>query len=140
MKKILVSLLLLMLNHIGFAASLPSSVADALKRAKIPLSSFGIVVQETNASKAILDINGSQAMNPASTMKLLTTFSALEILGPAYRWKTEAYLDGKLENGVLQGNLVFKGYGDPKLTVVARIAPAWLARNSRQHCARSKFF
>jgi D-alanyl-D-alanine carboxypeptidase/D-alanyl-D-alanine-endopeptidase (penicillin-binding protein 4) len=50
-------------------------------------------------------------------MKLLTTYAALETLGPAYRWKTEAYLDGKLENGVLQGNLVFKGYGDPKLTL-----------------------
>jgi serine-type D-Ala-D-Ala carboxypeptidase/endopeptidase (penicillin-binding protein 4) len=50
-------------------------------------------------------------------MKLLTTFAALEMMGPAYRWKTEVYLDGKLENGVLQGNLVFKGYGDPKLTV-----------------------
>jgi D-alanyl-D-alanine carboxypeptidase/D-alanyl-D-alanine-endopeptidase (penicillin-binding protein 4) len=117
MKKILVTLLLLILSHSGFAANLPNSVTDALKRAKIPLSSVGIVVKETNASNAILDINGSQAMNPASTMKLLTTFSALEILGPAYRWKTEAYLDGKLENGVLQGNLVFKGYGDPKLTV-----------------------
>ncbi|NOU01775.1 MAG: D-alanyl-D-alanine carboxypeptidase/D-alanyl-D-alanine-endopeptidase [Gallionella sp.] len=116
-KKIIPSLLLLTLSHLALAASLPSNVAEALKRAKIPLSSIGIVVKETNASKTILDINGSQAMNPASTMKLLTTFSALEILGPAYRWKTEAYLDGKLENGVLQGNLVFKGYGDPKLTV-----------------------
>jgi serine-type D-Ala-D-Ala carboxypeptidase/endopeptidase (penicillin-binding protein 4) len=117
MKKIIASFLLFTLSHLTLAASLPSSVADALKRAKIPLSSVGIVVQETNASKAIIDLNGSQAMNPASTMKLLTTFSALELLGPAYRWKTEAYLDGKLENGVLQGNLIFKGYGDPKLTV-----------------------
>ena len=50
-------------------------------------------------------------------MKLLTTFASLETLGPAYRWKTEAYLNGKLENGVLEGDLVFKGYGDPKLTV-----------------------
>lgn len=117
MKKILASLLLLAFSHLALAAGLPGSVAEALKRAKIPLSSVGIVVQETNASKALIDINGAQAMNPASTMKLLTTFSALEILGPAYRWKTEVYLDGKLENGVLQGNLVFKGYGDPKLTV-----------------------
>lgn len=117
MKKILVSLLLLAFSHLALAVGLPSSVTEALKRAKIPLSSIGIVVQKTNASKALIDINGSQAMNPASTMKLLTTFSALEILGPAYRWKTEVYLDGKLENGVLQGNLIFKGYGDPKLTV-----------------------
>jgi D-alanyl-D-alanine carboxypeptidase/D-alanyl-D-alanine-endopeptidase (penicillin-binding protein 4) len=40
-------------------------------------------------------------------MKLVTTYAALEALGPAYRWKTEAYLDG--------GNVVLKGYGDPKL-------------------------
>jgi D-alanyl-D-alanine carboxypeptidase/D-alanyl-D-alanine-endopeptidase (penicillin-binding protein 4) len=75
------------------------------------------VVQEEHEDVPIISLNAKQAMNPASTMKLLTTFAALETLGPAYRWKTEAYLNGKLENGVLQGDLVFKGYGDPKLTV-----------------------
>ncbi len=99
------------------AVSLPATVRDELKRANIPLSGIGIVVQGANARSPLFSRNAEQAMNPASTMKLLTTFAALEILGPAYRWKTEAYLDGKLESGVLQGNLVFKGYGDPKLTV-----------------------
>jgi D-alanyl-D-alanine carboxypeptidase/D-alanyl-D-alanine-endopeptidase (penicillin-binding protein 4) len=117
MKKFIACLLLLALSHAALAVKLPASVSTALKYAKIPLSSIAIVVQETKARKAIIAINGSQAMNPASTMKLLTTFSALEILSPAYRWKTEVYLDGMLENGILQGNLVFKGYGDPKLTV-----------------------
>lgn len=118
MIKIITSLFFLAaVSHVALAANLPASVVDALKRAKIPLSSVAIVVQETNSRHAILNINATRAMNPASTMKLLTTFSALEILSPAYRWKTEAYLDGKLENEVLQGNLVFKGYGDPKLTV-----------------------
>ena len=55
-------------------------------------------------------------MNPASTMKLVTTFAALELLGPDYRWKTTAYLDGTLADGVLNGNLVLKGGGDPKIT------------------------
>jgi len=99
------------------AVSLPSTVRDELSRANIPLSSVGIVVQRLDKSLPLLTRNAEQAMNPASTMKLLTTFAALEMLGPAYRWKTEAYLDGKLENGVLHGNLVFKGYGDPKLTI-----------------------
>src|SRR3989338_5242033 len=98
-------------------AKLPESVRDALRRANIPLSSVGIVVQKVDARTPLLSQNARQPMNPASTMKLLTTFAALETLGPAYRWKTEAYLDGKLENGVLQGNLVFKGYGDPKLNI-----------------------
>jgi D-alanyl-D-alanine carboxypeptidase/D-alanyl-D-alanine-endopeptidase (penicillin-binding protein 4) len=48
-------------------------------------------------------------MNPASVMKLVTTYSALELLGPAYRWKTEAYIDGN--------DVVLKGYGDPKLNL-----------------------
>jgi len=100
-----------------FATTLPESVSAALRHAHIPLSSVAVVVQETHESTPIISLNAKQAMNPASTMKLLTTFAALETLGPAYRWKTEAYLNGKLENGVLQGDLVFKGYGDPKLTV-----------------------
>jgi serine-type D-Ala-D-Ala carboxypeptidase/endopeptidase (penicillin-binding protein 4) len=99
------------------AVTLPEPVSEALKRAHIPLSSVGILVQETHDTVPIISLNAERAMNPASTMKLLTTLAALESLGPAYRWKTEAYLNGKLENGVLQGDLVFKGYGDPKLTV-----------------------
>jgi len=98
-------------------ATLPEPVTSALRHARIPLSNVGIFVQEVDAPAPLIAVNANQAMNPASTMKLLTTFAALESLGPAYRWKTEAYLDGKLENGVLQGNLVFKGYGDPKLTI-----------------------
>ena len=57
-------------------------------------------------------------MNPASVMKLVTTYAALELLGRDYRWKTEAYLAGKLDKkGTLAGNLVLKGYGDPKITI-----------------------
>ncbi|MCR4304411.1 MAG: D-alanyl-D-alanine carboxypeptidase/D-alanyl-D-alanine-endopeptidase [Gallionella sp.] len=115
----LIAALLFSLCLIGQAApaTLPDPVRDALKRANIPLSSIGIVVQQTDARTPLLSLNANQAMNPASTIKLLTTFASLETLGPAYQWKTDAYLDGKLENGVLQGNLVFKGYGDPKLTL-----------------------
>lgn len=100
-----------------FASSLPEPVSAALKREHIPLSSVAVVVQDEHGDTPIISLNAERAMNPASTMKLLTTFAALETLGPAYRWKTEAYLNGKLEDGVLQGDLVFKGYGDPKLTV-----------------------
>jgi D-alanyl-D-alanine carboxypeptidase/D-alanyl-D-alanine-endopeptidase (penicillin-binding protein 4) len=105
------------LGHASLAANLPEPVLDALKRARIPLTNVSVVVQEEYASSPVISVNANVPMNPASTMKLLTTMSALETLGPAYRWKTETYLDGKLENGVLQGNLVFKGYGDPKFTI-----------------------
>ncbi|MDD2914316.1 MAG: D-alanyl-D-alanine carboxypeptidase/D-alanyl-D-alanine-endopeptidase [Gallionella sp.] len=118
MQRIIAALLLLAaIGGTAGAANLPGQVGAALKHAGIPLNSVGIVVQQTRSRQPIVSQNAKLALNPASTMKLLTTLAGLETLGPAYRWKTEAYLDGKLENGVLQGNLVFKGYGDPKLTV-----------------------
>lgn len=99
------------------AAALPSVVKQALKQAGIPQSSVGIVVQQTGGHKPLISLNAKQAMNPASTMKLLTTYAGLDLLGPAYTWKTEAWLDGELKDGVLHGDLVLKGYGDPKFTI-----------------------
>jgi D-alanyl-D-alanine carboxypeptidase/D-alanyl-D-alanine-endopeptidase (penicillin-binding protein 4) len=94
---------------------LPKPVADALRDARVPLHAVGVVVQEVGAARPSLSLNADAAMNPASAMKLFTTFAALELLGPAYHWKTEAYVDGALREGVLEGNLVLKGYGDPRL-------------------------
>ena len=62
-------------------------------------------------------VNADVSVNPASTMKLVTTYAALELLGPTHQWKTEFYTDGPLKNGVLQGNLYLKGGGDPKLNM-----------------------
>jgi D-alanyl-D-alanine carboxypeptidase/D-alanyl-D-alanine-endopeptidase (penicillin-binding protein 4) len=54
-------------------------------------------------------------VNPASTMKLLTSWAALNRLGPNFRWKTEFKSDAPLENGVLRGDLYWVGRGDPRL-------------------------
>jgi D-alanyl-D-alanine carboxypeptidase/D-alanyl-D-alanine-endopeptidase (penicillin-binding protein 4) len=54
-------------------------------------------------------------MNPASTMKVLTTLAGLDILGPQYRWRTKIFTDGVIRQGTLQGNLYLQGSGDPKL-------------------------
>lgn len=110
-------LLVICLASSAHATSLPPPVLKALKQARIPVSSVGIEVREINARIPLISVNAKLAMNPASTMKLLTTYAGLEMLGPAYTWKTEAYLNGKLEQGVLQGDLILKGYGDPKLTL-----------------------
>jgi D-alanyl-D-alanine carboxypeptidase/D-alanyl-D-alanine-endopeptidase (penicillin-binding protein 4) len=65
------------------------------------------VVQEVGSARPTVAHEAQDTMNPASVMKLVTTYAALELLGPAYRWKTEAYVDGN--------DVVLKGYGDPKL-------------------------
>src|SRR4051812_20685070 len=88
-------------------AQLPSGVAQGLKSAGIPQAAVGVVVQELGASRPVLSFNARQTMNPASVMKLVTTYAALELLGPAFRWKTGIYLDGD--------NVVIRGSGDPNL-------------------------
>jgi D-alanyl-D-alanine carboxypeptidase/D-alanyl-D-alanine-endopeptidase (penicillin-binding protein 4) len=97
------------------ARDLPKPVLEALRAASVPPTSVAVVVQEVGATRAALSHRADAAMNPASVMKLVTTFAALELLGPAYRWKTEAYVTGNLRDGVLEGDLVLKGYGDPRL-------------------------
>lgn len=97
----------------------PRPVAQALAAAKIPVAGAVAVVQEVGGSRASLSVNPDSPMNPASVMKLVTTYAALELLGPAYRWKTEAYASAPLREGVLEGDLVLKGYGDPKLDLEA---------------------
>ena len=89
------------------AADLPKPVAEALRKASIPQSAVGVWVQALGARAPTIAMNARDAMNPGSTMKLVTTLAALELLGPAYRWKTEVYLDGP--------DLVLRGRGDPKL-------------------------
>src|SRR5688572_2904332 len=96
-------------------STLPASVNQALGAAKIPVSNVAVVVQEVGVHQEILRANAAAPLNPASVMKLVTTYAALEQLGPAYRWRTEAYLAGTVQDGVLDGDLVLKGGGDPKL-------------------------
>jgi len=115
--KLLVSLLTLLLFTSAHAVSLPATVKDELKKAGISQSSIAVEVREVGKHVSLISINAQRAMNPASTMKLLTTYAALDMLGPAYTWKTEAYIDGELKDGVLNGDLILKGYGDPKFTI-----------------------
>src|SRR6478672_3328671 len=109
--------LLLALPAAAAFAKLPREVGRAFLDAGIPLDHVGIVVQETTKPRPLFEHDAARPRNPASVMKLVTTFAALDLLGPDYRWKTEAYLGGPLVDGVLHGDLILKGYGDPKITV-----------------------
>ncbi|MCL4798581.1 MAG: D-alanyl-D-alanine carboxypeptidase/D-alanyl-D-alanine-endopeptidase [Burkholderiales bacterium] len=98
-------------------ATLPQPVAQALARAGVAQAGAALFVQEIGARAPVVAFNAAEPMNPASTIKLVTTFAALELLGPTFTWKTEAYIAGPLHDGVLDGDLALKGHGDPKLTL-----------------------
>lgn len=105
----------------GVAAAqppLPPEVSAALARAKVPQDALSILVVDADGKSAPrLSLRANAQVNPASVMKLVTTFAALETLGPAFVWTTPVYLEGAVREGTLYGNLYIKGQGDPKLVM-----------------------
>lgn len=82
----------------------------------LQIAHVGIFIQDPSTRRIIYHRNQYRLFIPASNQKLITTAAALSRLGPDYRYKTELYTDGKIENGILQGNLYIKGSGDPTLS------------------------
>ncbi len=120
MSKVTIALLIFLsaLNSDVVAADdLPDPIAGVVRRLGIPHSALGIIVQEIGAETPLVSLNPDEPRNPASTIKVITTLAALEELGPTYSWPTEAFTSVPVKEGVLDGDLILKGYGDPYLMV-----------------------
>lgn len=108
-------------------ASLPAAAADtdaapapilqSLSSGRIPASAASFVVIDTDSGRTVISHNPTVARSPASTIKLVTTFAALDLLGPAYTWHTRALIQGALQDGVLDGDLILQGGGDSYMTL-----------------------
>ena len=97
--------------------SVPAEIGAALERARLPRNALVAVVQEVGAASPRWSWRADAPTNPASLMKLLTTFAGLDLLGPAWTWTTPVWLRGSVADGVLDGDLVIQGSGDPKLVL-----------------------
>ena len=101
----------------GQFTQLPDVVAAKLRADGISEQGFSAYVRPAVAgAPALLTANADASRSPASTMKLLTTYTTLGVLGPDYRWPTEIYAAGAVNGGVLYGDVVIKGYGDPSFS------------------------
>jgi len=109
-------------------AALPSEITRALARVGVPIEHVAMVVVPIVPPGAVDSPRPEQTrprlmwradvpMSPASVMKLVTTYAGLDLLGADYRWQTRVYAQGEISDGVLRGNLVIEGGGDPKLVV-----------------------
>ena len=108
--------------NLAQAQTLPPEVEAALARAKVPREALAAIVVDAappanGKGTPLLSYRATASVNPASVMKLVTTYAGLELLGPAYTWSTPVFVDGSINNGVLTGNLVIQGKGDPKLVL-----------------------
>lgn len=108
--------LILSLPPLGWASAergLPAPVTQVLAAQRLPLNAVSVAVIDLGSDRLVLEQNPDTPRSPASTIKVLTTFAALDLLGPAYTWHTRAAVRGEIEAGVLDGDLILQGGGDP---------------------------
>lgn len=113
MKKLLVAAAALC--SAGAHAELPPALQRILDGHAIPAADVSVLVQAVRGRTPLLEHLAAAPRNPASTIKLLTTWVALDELGPTYSWPTEIYFLGDYVGAELRGDLGLKGYGDPYL-------------------------
>ncbi len=77
---------------------------------------WGIHVVDLNTGAPLFSRNARTSMMPASNTKLYTTAAALELMGAEFRYQTRLWTTGSVENGVLRGNLIVEGSGDPSIS------------------------
>jgi D-alanyl-D-alanine carboxypeptidase/D-alanyl-D-alanine-endopeptidase (penicillin-binding protein 4) len=89
--------------------------AAALVAARPPGTAVGYLLIDLESGQVLAELNPDLPLIPASTAKLATAVAALDVLGPEHRFRTELLTTGAIENGVLRGDLVLRGGGDPFL-------------------------
>jgi serine-type D-Ala-D-Ala carboxypeptidase/endopeptidase (penicillin-binding protein 4) len=99
------------------AAGVPAPVTLVIAAQRLPPSAVSVAIIDADSGRLVLDQNPDTPRSPASTIKVVTTIAALESLGPAYTWHTRAAIRGELDEGVLDGDLILQGGGDPYMTL-----------------------
>jgi serine-type D-Ala-D-Ala carboxypeptidase/endopeptidase (penicillin-binding protein 4) len=98
--------------------ALPDGRAAAARIAARPAGTeVGYLLQDLETGQVLAELNADVPLIPASTAKLATAVVAIDVLGPEYTYRTELLTDGAIEHGVLAGDLILKGSGDPALDV-----------------------
>ncbi|MEX0144666.1 D-alanyl-D-alanine carboxypeptidase DacB precursor [compost metagenome] len=110
LRPVLMAALLAGLGLSAAQAQLPESVSLLLRSANIPEDAMGAIVLRGNTT--VLSHGAERSMQPASTMKLVTTAVGLEQLGPIFRGRTELRTSADVINGVLKGDLILRGGAD----------------------------
>jgi D-alanyl-D-alanine carboxypeptidase/D-alanyl-D-alanine-endopeptidase (penicillin-binding protein 4) len=96
--------------------ALPASVDGLIKKSGLKSTQLHLQILPAHEGQALLSYQAEKLVSPASTLKVLTSFIALDELGPNFRWKTQIYSDVAIQAQQLKGNLYFKGGGDPNFT------------------------
>ena len=91
-------------------------VQAVIDRPEFAHASWGMEFYDLDAKRTVLSLNGDKLFVPGSTTKIVTMATALETLGPEFRFRTRVYRTGPVRNGVLEGDLILVASGDPNLS------------------------
>lgn len=95
--------------------TLPIPVQNVLRHRQVPDDTLSVYVEDLESGEVLLRWQDGMPRNPGSTIKLLTTLVALDVLGPTYAWQTDIFALGPVNDGRLEGDLLIRGGGDPFL-------------------------
>jgi serine-type D-Ala-D-Ala carboxypeptidase/endopeptidase (penicillin-binding protein 4) len=91
------------------AGGVPAAITQLMATQRLPSGAVSFIIADADTGRAVMSHNPDTPRSPASTVKTITTFAALDILGPAFVWQTRAWLQ--------DGNLYLQGGGDPYITL-----------------------
>jgi len=98
--------------------ALPPGVEQEIQKSGIAKKDISIYIKELGYRNSVIaSLNATRTRTPASVIKVLTIYASILKLGFDYRWPTQFYRNGSLSGGVLDGDLVIKGFGDPTLSI-----------------------
>ena len=94
-------------------SEIPKKLSETLRQYEISLNDVTLLVQAMDEVTPRVALNLDIDRNPASLIKLITTWVALEVLGPNFTWETNLYAAKSAHRGNIVGNIILKGDGDP---------------------------
>ncbi|EOR93226.1 D-alanyl-D-alanine carboxypeptidase [Arcticibacter svalbardensis MN12-7] len=117
--KIACTIVLLAISKMLSAQSLPDKIAKAFAQferdGQLQYGLTSLTVLNSASGEVVFSKNGNTGLAPASTLKTITSITGYNILKPDYKWETTLAYTGSIKAGVLYGDLIVKGTGDPTL-------------------------
>ena len=110
--KVLVLLAIIFSNTDGLA-----SVDALIKKHQIPENKLSIILEDSESGERLISINPSTTRSPGSVTKIFTAFAALDLLGEAYQWRTDAFIEKENNNKEIVDHLLIRGGGDPSFSI-----------------------
>ena len=110
--KVLVLQAIIFSNTDGLA-----SVDVLIKKHQIPENKLSIILEDSESGERLISINPNTSRSPGSVTKIFTAFAALDLLGEAYQWRTDAFIEKENNNKEIVDHLLIRGGGDPSFSI-----------------------